>query len=56
MASISRALRAEQELSFYGDEASGVSAEELYSQQDAKIKLKEAGEVLSTCQSLIVEG
>ena len=53
LASISRALRAERELSFYGDEASGIPAEELYSREDADSKLHEAREALLACRMLI---
>ena len=53
LASISRALRAERELSFYGDEATGVPAEELYSQDDAESKLRESREVLQICRNLL---
>jgi len=56
LASISRTLRAERELSFYGDEASGVPAEDLYSQEDADMYLREAEEVIEVCQRLIEEG
>ncbi len=50
LASISRALRAERELSFYGDEATGIPAEELYTRNDAQLKLTET--VLAICKML----
>ncbi|MBM3301404.1 MAG: HEPN domain-containing protein [Deltaproteobacteria bacterium] len=53
LASISRALRAERELSFYGDEQSGTPPELLYTEVDAQEALKNATEVLNTCQNLI---
>lgn len=53
MASISRALRAERELSFYGDEQSGIPAEELYGEEDAQAKLDEAQWVLEQCRALM---
>lgn len=56
LASISRTLRAERELSFYGDEASGISAEELYSREDADTYLQETEEVFEICKRLIEKG
>jgi HEPN domain-containing protein len=53
LASISRMLRAEREISFYGDEQSGVPPESLYTPEDAKEALLKAHEVLSACQELI---
>ena len=53
LASISRMLRAEREISFYGDEQSGVPPESLYTPEDAKEALLKAHEVLSACQDLI---
>ncbi len=35
LASMSRTLRAERELSFYGDPESGIPPEELYTEDDA---------------------
>ena len=54
LASISRALRAERELSFYGDEESGMPPETLYSLDDADEALRKAEFVLEKCQALIV--
>lgn len=54
LASTSRTLRAEGELSFYGDGASGVPAEELYSREDADSKLNESREVFLACRTLII--
>jgi HEPN domain-containing protein len=53
IASISRLLRAEREISFYGDEQSGVPAESLYTREDALEALSKANEVLIECQKLI---
>jgi len=53
LASISRMLRAEREISFYGDEQSGIPPESLYIPEDAKEALSKAHEVLSACQDLI---
>ncbi len=53
LASVSRMLRAEREISFYGDEQSGVPPESLYTPEDAKEALSKAHEVLSACQDLI---
>jgi len=56
LASISRALRAERELSFYGDEESGMPPETLYSLDDADEALRKAEFVLEKSQALIVGG
>ncbi|MDM7913146.1 MAG: hypothetical protein QUS09_08620, partial [Methanotrichaceae archaeon] len=53
LASISRMLRAEREISFYGDEQSGMPPESLYTAEDAKEALSKAHEALSACQELI---
>lgn len=53
LASISRSLRAEREISFYGDEQSGVPPEELYTEEDADEALAKAREVLDACRALI---
>lgn len=53
LASISRLLRAEREISFYGDEQSGVPPESLYTREDALEALLKAHEVLSECQKLL---
>ncbi len=52
LASLSRALRAERELSFYGDEQSGIPADELYTDLDAQAKLADARMVLEQCRKL----
>ena len=52
-ASISRMLRAEREISFYGDEQSGVPPEILYTRYDAIEALSKAKEVLAECKKLI---
>lgn len=53
LASVSRRLRAEREISFYGDEESGVPPEQLYTEDDAVEALSKAGSVLDICRSLI---
>lgn len=53
LASISRLLRAEREISFYGDEQSGVPPESLYTRDDALEALSKTNEVLVECQKLI---
>jgi len=53
LASISRSLRAEREISFYGDEQSGVPPETLYTREDARDALAKAHEVLDACKALI---
>ena len=53
LASISRSLRAEREASFYGDEASGLPPEMLYSEQDAAEALERAIFVLDACRRLL---
>lgn len=52
-ASISRMLRAEREISFYGDEQSGVPPESLYTRDDAVEALSMAMGVLVECKKLI---
>ena len=54
LASISRRLRREREISFYGDDEIGAPARDLYIQADADAALKDARDVLQCCQSLIV--
>lgn len=56
LASISRSLRAERELSFYGDEESGVPPEALYGPDDADEALRKAEFVLEKCQALVSGG
>lgn len=53
LASISRSLRVERELSFYGDEESGMPPEALYSQSDAEEALQKAEFVLRQCEALL---
>ena len=55
LASVSRRLRLEREISFYGDEQSGIPAEELYGELDARSALEEAQRVLETCGRLFAE-
>lgn len=53
LASTSRALRAEREISFYGDPESGIPPEDLYGEDDALEALRKACFVLGQCQSLL---
>lgn len=53
LASMSRALRAEREISFYGDPESGIPPEELYREDDALEALRKARFVLEQCRALI---
>ncbi len=53
LASVSRRLMREREVSIYGDEVTGVAPEEIYIEEDAKIALKEATSVLETCKQLL---
>jgi HEPN domain-containing protein len=53
LASISRALRAEREISFYGDPESGIPPEELYGTDDALEALRKARFVLGHCQGVL---
>ncbi len=50
LASISRRLRLERELSFYGDEDVGAPPQRLYTEEDARIALEEARWVLKRCE------
>lgn len=50
LASISRRLRLERELSFYGDEDVGAPPQRLYTEEDARIALEEARWVLKRCK------
>ena len=47
--SISRTLREEREISFYGDEEAGFTAEELYSAEDAEKAISDATFVFELC-------
>ena len=49
LVSISRRLREERELSFYGDEETGSTAENLYTTADADAALADARFVLDVC-------
>lgn len=53
LASISRALRAERERSFYGDEASGLPPEMLYGKENAAEAYEKAVFVLDACCRLL---
>ena len=53
LASISRVLRAEREISFYGDEDSGLPPEMLYDAADAEEALSKAVFVLERCGELL---
>lgn len=53
LAAISRRLRREREVSFYGDEETGASPQQLYIQADAQTALTDAELVLAFCRALI---
>ncbi len=53
LAAISRRLRMERELSFYGDEETATPPQDLYGKEDAVEYLKEATYVLRECRRLI---
>ena len=53
IARISRTLREEREISFYGDESAGFSPEELYTEEDADRALDDAEFVLELCREAI---
>lgn len=53
MASISRRLRREREVSFYGDEEIGAPPQQLYVEADARTALEDAHFVLDHCQRLL---
>jgi HEPN domain-containing protein len=53
LASISRRLRQEREVAFYGDEEAGAPPQHLYTEEDARTALDEAGYVLDVCRSLL---
>lgn len=53
LASVSRKLMREREVSIYGDEVTGITPEELYIEEDAETALKEATSVLETCRKLL---
>ena len=53
IARISRTLREEREISFYGDESAGFSPEELYTEEDADRALDDAEFVLELCRGAI---
>lgn len=53
LASISRRLRQEREISFYGDEETGLPPEELYTNEDAAQALTDARQVVRLCENFI---
>ncbi len=53
LASISRRLRREREVSFYGDEETGAPPQRLYTEDDARVAVEEAGYVLDRCRELL---
>lgn len=55
LASISRRLRREREVSFYGDEEVGAAPQQLYAEPDARMALDDAGYVLEQCRRLFGE-
>lgn len=54
-ASVSRRLRREREVSFYGDEELGAPPQRLYTADDARAALADAGSVLAWCRDLLRE-
>ena len=55
LASISRSLRKERELAMYGDEETGLSADELYTSIDAEKALEDARYVINLVSKLLAE-
>ncbi len=53
IASISRRLRREREISFYGDDEMDVPPEQIYAELDAREALEEARFVLERCKSTL---
>ncbi|WP_376791316.1 HEPN domain-containing protein [Thermoflexus sp.] len=53
LASISRRLRLERELSFCGDEDLGTPPQQLYAEEDARTSLDEAAWVLRKCREAV---
>ncbi len=53
LVSISRRLRLERELSFYGDEDLGTPPQRLYGEEDARTSLEEAAWVLGKCREVV---
>ena len=50
---ISRILREERELSFYGDEEAGFAPEELYTEEDAEKAISDSGFIFVICEQAI---
>ena len=50
---ISRILREEREISFYGDEEAGFTPEELFTEGDAEQALSDAGFIFELCNRVI---
>ncbi len=55
LASISRGLRRDRELSFYGDEDLGQPPEQIFSRYDGEQAVAQARSVLEQCRRLMVE-
>jgi HEPN domain-containing protein len=53
MAAISHRLRREREASLYGDEQTGAPPQRLYTEEDARAALRDAGFVLANCTELL---
>lgn len=53
LASISRRLRQEREVAFYGDEEAGAPPQRLYTEEDARVALDDAAQVLNVCRKLL---
>jgi len=50
---ISRTLREEREISFYGDEEAGFTPEELYTEDDAEKAISDATFIFDLCEQVI---
>lgn len=55
LASVSRKMRKEREISLYGDEETGTPPDEMYIEEDAKIALDEGTLILESCKELMGE-
>jgi|YNPNPStandDraft_1061719.scaffolds.fasta_scaffold00074_20 HEPN domain-containing protein len=55
IASISRRLRREREISLYGDEETGATPQMLYTEEDARAALADARFVLESCRDLVAD-
>ena len=53
LSAISRRLRMEREVSFYGEEETGTAPQDLYGREDAARYIEEAAYVLGHCRALL---